>query len=81
VVILISAPTLGGHFHSFVYADYGVSREEIVGGLSAFRGYELLGMCDVRPAELHRDGARAAEPWKNDPTDRDRISHLPKRHE
>lgn len=47
---------LGGQVHSFVYADYGVGRDELFDQLnseeSGFKGYEILGVRDLKEHEL-----------------------------
>ena len=64
---------LAGNVASFIYVDYGRSREELVGALRApgFRGYELLAVRDVSEDELVPNGwtpsfptPEDGDPWK-----------------
>ena len=52
---------LGGNVHSFIYVDYGVSREKIASRLEGtkgvdFKGYHLVGIRDVTQEELTPNG-------------------------
>ena len=43
---------LGGNFHSFIYVNYGVERQQMISNLGTFKGYSLLASRDVTPDEL-----------------------------
>lgn len=43
---------LAPYFHSFVYADYALSRDDVIKGLARFPGYGVLANRDVALTEL-----------------------------
>ncbi|WP_164104439.1 hypothetical protein [Candidatus Laterigemmans baculatus] len=47
---------LGGNFHSFVYVDYGIGREQLLENLEAFRGYRVASYREVTERELTPNG-------------------------
>ena len=47
---------LAGNFHSFIYVDYGVGRDELVRRLDEFRGYRIVAFRDVTERELTPNG-------------------------
>ncbi|MDP2109442.1 MAG: hypothetical protein Q8N48_03960 [Thiobacillus sp.] len=51
---------LSGSVRSFVYADYGLERDEFMRALDGpeFHGYEILGMREIDEAELAPHGCR-----------------------
>ena len=55
---------LAGHFYSFIYADYGNTRDELDNALNneGFRGYEIIGSRHVPEKRL------ASKGWEREPT-------------
>jgi hypothetical protein len=47
---------LAGNFHSFVFVDYGVTREQLSGKLDQFRGYTVAAFRDIAEPELVPSG-------------------------
>jgi hypothetical protein len=47
---------LAGNFHSFVYVNSGVERNQLIDQLRTFCGYRVLTYRDVHPEELVPDG-------------------------
>ncbi|WP_295393233.1 hypothetical protein [uncultured Thiodictyon sp.] len=64
---------LAGNFYSFVYVDYGVERDKMVGQLDSFRGYNLLAYRNLTPQELTPHGWTPVQPT---PADGNPQSHM-----
>ncbi len=47
---------LGGNFHSFVYVDYGVGRDQLLQNLNSFHGYRIAAFREVAERELIPNG-------------------------
>jgi len=55
---------LAGNIYSFVYADYSISRQELLDDLenSGFRGYTMMGLRSINYKELVPDGWQVTRP-------------------